>query len=350
MPLFAKKSTPPAWQKHQQRLADQLSLDRLGEELIEQGAQVIKDQIEAGVQSVIDLDGKNKLGSNLKPEEFLSDQLLLNESVPAKVKAQVEQRRETTRAVVLSIAHEIETRHFRSAEEAIGQIDILSHQRERIQAILQSQKQINYSFRTLEVLIGVFQRYNADLLQRMSDSHDLEKSLRLRMENALMVYELLDFAHQSIEHFVLNGVEELRAIKTEVFAEIKEVEKEQRQLVRKLKKTSDHAQQSIMKTVEDRKQVFDKMRERWDDMEGRVEAVIHQVKEVKKILPDLDAYRLNAKIHIKVLSLVAIMNMVEKNLEIVERFAEVDWDLLAPFEPDDYLALVGEHVQEQNAD
>lgn len=341
MPLFGKKPRPTT-RSLGKSVPDNLPLDQLGDHLIEQGARLIKQEIEGGVKSIIELDSKGKLRRNLKPEEFLSQNLRLNEDLPAKFREQIEQRRENTRAVVHGIAHEIETRHFRSAEEVIEQIDILSHQKERIKGILQTQKQINYSFRTLEVVIGVFQRYNAELLQEMNNEPDLEQNLRLRMENALLVYELLDFAHQAIERFTLHGVEDLKNIKAAVFDEIKEAEAEQRELVKKLRKASEHTQASIRKTVDDRREIFARMKDRWKDMEARVEAVIKQVKEVKKILPDLDAYRLNAKIHIRVLSLVAIMNMVEKNLEIVEQFADTDWDLLAPFEPDDYLELVGE--------
>jgi hypothetical protein len=345
MGLFTNHTKTPVQRLGPASKRDHLALDQLGDHLIEQGARLIKQEIEGGIQSIVTMDRKGKLGHALKPEAFLSDNLRVNPDLPASVRDQVEQRREDTRAVLHAIAHEIEGRHFQHAEAGVAQIDLLSHQKARIQSILQTQKQINYSFRTLEVVIGVFQRYNAELLSEMAANPERSQHLNLRMENALLVYELLDFAHQAIERFTLSGVEDLKAIKEAVFADIKEAEAEQRDLTKKLRKASDHAQESISKTIEDRKRIFVRMKDRWKDMEQRVTAVIAQVKEVKKILPDLDAYRLNAKIHIRVLSLVAIMNMVEKNLEIVEQFADTDWDLLAPFEPDDYLALVGEQPE-----
>jgi hypothetical protein len=56
----------------------------------------------------------------------------------------------------------------------------------------------------------------------------------------------------------------------------------------------------------------------------------------------LDAFRLNAKIRLNAISVALITRIVEKNLEILQRFSGFEKIMLAPFGPNDYLNLIGE--------
>jgi hypothetical protein len=189
-----KKQSSILTSKKEKTMIENLPIDELTDYLLEKGSKIIEKEIKAGVKTIMELDKNPRY--RLKPTELLSDHVVLNKDLPSNVKSKILKVKENINALVHGIASEIEEHHFKTAEELVTQSSWMTEQKDKVWTIIQGQKKVNYSFRTLEVTLDVFKRYNNRLLQEIQTVEDEEQNFKLKIENALLVYEIFDVTIQ----------------------------------------------------------------------------------------------------------------------------------------------------------
>lgn len=153
---------------------------------------------------------------------------------------------------------------------------------------------------------------------------------------------MLNFATAFVEDFKLKGRADIDKIKLQVFSDIKNIEEKiERKIEKRYGMVSDETRNSTMEDVQNYKIILDNMKNRWDILDKKIDDLEQQVGVYKTILPDLEMYRSSAEVQIEILILFAIMNIVEKNINLVKKLQHLKKDLLVSFTPKDYYELIG---------
>jgi hypothetical protein len=262
----------------------------------------------------------------------ISSNLLINRDLPHTVKNEIKEFQFNCKCIVMATAEFIEQYHYKSVDEVVNSMHLIEYDKERVRSIVDSQKKIGLSFQTLNIIIELFTRVNDKLKEEIDNAESREENLTARLKNAILVYELLNFIHDYIEEFSLNGKEDLNAIKTIIFEDIARGELEQEELKLKLQATKKlDTKNNIEKQMKNRQAIWKIMKARWKGVDNKIKSIEAQILDIKEILPDLDAYRLDAKMQIDILSLTAIMNVLETNVEIIKNLKHLNWNYLVSF-------------------
>lgn len=280
---------------------------------------------------------------HLPASAILSENILMNEKMPYEVKKLVAEYKFNLRCIIAGIADQIEEEEYRQLDIDIKQMELLPHERDKVTIIYESQKKVSLSFQTLNVIIRLFTEANDKIKQEIENPNKTaNQSINLRLQNAVLVYELLNFVTAFVENFGLKGKIEISKIKHQVFADIQSIEEKIKdKVVGKYNTVSDETRNSAIEDVENYKEILSSMKKRWDVLDKKIEDIENQVGEYKTILPDLEMYKSIAEIQIEILTLVAIMNIVEKNISLVKKLQHLKKDMLVSFTPKDYYELIG---------
>jgi len=286
------------------------------------------NEISGGVQVAL----RSQRQWNLQSSKVISSNLLINRDLPHTVKNEIKEFQFNCKCIVMATAEFIEQYHYKSVDEVVNSMHLIEYDKERVRSIVDSQKKIGLSFQTLNIIIELFTRVNDKLKEEIDNAESREENLTARLKNAILVYELLNFIHDYIEEFSLNGKEDLNAIKTIIFEDIARGELEQEELKLKLQATKKlDTKNNIEKQMKNRQAIWKIMKARWKGVDNKIKSIEAQILDIKEILPDLDAYRLDAKMQIDILSLTAIMNVLETNVEIIKNLKHLNWNYLVSF-------------------
>jgi hypothetical protein len=280
---------------------------------------------------------------HLPASAILSDNILMNEKMPYEVKKLVADYKFNLRCIIAGIADQIEEEQYRNLDADIRKMELLPHERDKVTIIYDSQKKVSLSFQTLIVIVELFTKANDKIKHEIENRNNTaNQSISLRLQNAVLVYELMNFVTAFVENFGLKGKAEITKIKHQVFADIESIEEKiKEKVVGKYNTVSDETRDSAIEDVANYKEILKSMKKRWDIIDKKVEDLENQVGEYKKILPDLEMYKSIAEIQIEILTLVAIMNIVEKNINLVKKLQHLKKVMLVSFTPQDYYELIG---------
>src|SRR5262249_12003932 len=147
--------------------------------------------------------------------------------VHKEIKEAVRQRRENVRKIAFATAYFIEQRTFETLDQAIEKAaeSMSLFERQRLQDLAASQRNIRLSHTTLSVVIEIFRRANALILVDIADLKDggerIEKT-KLYLKNAIVAHELASFVVDYLKEFSLRGVDDLKKIRSDVMSDIKQ--------------------------------------------------------------------------------------------------------------------------------
>ena len=138
--------------------------------------------------------------------------------LPHEIKEGIAQLHTMIRTIITSAAERIQNRRYRSLEDAIGEKYQVVQQKERANAFIAAEKQVNTSVYALRLTVSHFVELNRWILERLKQAQSVRNSSMARefvLANAILVYELCDFVIEYIEHFQIAGFNELQELKRE---------------------------------------------------------------------------------------------------------------------------------------
>lgn len=309
------------------------------EKIISEGVKLLLSEILNYIKTGMQYQAKFHLPSSA----ILSENIAFHDGMPNDVKKFVADYKYNLRCLIAGVADQIEAEQYKKLDADIKGMDLLSHERDKVTIIYDSQKKLSLSFQTLNVVIDLFTKANDKIKQEIDNTNkSTNQNINLRLQNAILVYELLNFVTAFIENFSLKGKLEITNIKHQLLADIQSIEdKIQLKLIGKYASVSDETRNSAMEDVATYKEILYNMRKRWEVFDKKIEDLEQQIGEYKTILPDLEMYKSSTEIRIEILTLTAIMNIVEKNLNLVKRLHHLKKDMLVSFTPKDYYELIG---------
>lgn len=318
--------------------------DAIREQILKEGAKAMEAEIEKNVNQVI---SENEKRWKLPIRDILSTSTMANKDLPASVKKQIEDCRLNLRKIIAGTASVIEKNKFSTVAQAIKKVDLFEHDKTKVINFFDAQQKLSYSFQTLSVTIELFTQVNDDIKKEIEtlNKTDKSKTLKLRLINAVLVYELTDFVTYFVENFALVGREAINEIKNIVFKDLERGEKEDKQLQSNLHSGRPEIMKIILRDINEREKVRKIIKDKWIAFESKIDEMENSVSNAMAVIPDLVNIRENAKNQIDTLSLVAIMQIIETNIEIVKSFPELTKNLLVPFSAEDACQILGIDVE-----
>lgn len=325
-------------------MTNEIEKDR--EEFLAKGSKVLESELKKEVDYALGL--QNQLEVELRNVEILSTSIVANKNLHENVKKQIRQYGENLQKILLATADFIEEKKFASVDEAVNALDLSKYDKNKISRLLAAQKNIAFSFQTLNVAIELFSRVNETLLEKIKQSGNALENMKFRLQNAILVYELTQFVSNFIQEFGLVGSEDIETIRKEVFKDIERLKIADENLKAGLKDVSKETTDMVLSDVKNREVGRDLVKKKWEEFDERIKSIQEGVGSVKKVIPDLQAIRDNAKNQIEFLQIIATIQVLQSNLEIIKNLSFIKNFALAPLTPEDACNLLGINVQQTN--
>lgn len=305
--------------------------------------QAVREQLMEQVEKVLDLQRMVSLRSS----EILSDSIANSnaKTIPKKVKSFVVGNSALVRRIIEGVALEIEKNEFKSIDEVINSMDLAKIDQIRITKFFDAQKSFNLSFNSLKLTIDIFMDLNNKVLEELSNSTDAASNIKARLKNAILVYELTSFVVEYIEKFELTGIDNIIAVKKEVFDDLDANSQLDSDIRASIERATDaNTKKSTLRDLENRMRMRQSIKEEWDSFVTRINTAKSQVSSVKGFLNDLKLTRDNAKSQIDILGLFAMTSLMKENITCIERIGDLKNMQLAPLTADEACKLLNINI------
>ena len=254
--------------------------------------------------------------------ELLSSHIAANKNIDKTVKDRVASLHATMRNLVEEVAKRVENQKYKTSEEAIAGLQLSLTQTEKVKALLFADKTIHVSCQSLKVAVEVFCELNRQIVQRLESAPDIPaaEERKLVLGNALLVYELTDFAIRFITDFRLRGTNDIEAIHKEMLRTIGALRDEQKSLRKQAESqdVEDVLRQQVLVDIANRDESIKVLEEEWSSYMETVRSLEAETANVSKKLPSLRLIRDNAKAQINTLAVVAVLQIVQSNIRAIE--------------------------------
>ncbi len=297
---------------------------------LQQGAELIQNELDEQAEFSSELQQKIEL----RNVDLLSSNIISNRNINKNIKDKVSEYSLNIQKILFATAHFIEQEKFETVNEAIDKISLSKFDKNRLTRLVNAQKDLSYSYSTLSAVIEIFKIINTSILSKIElegFSDTINKRLNktnLYLQNSIIVYELTSFVVNYLNKFQLNGIDDIKYIKDEVYKDIKKGNLDDEKL-RKQANKSIKLRDMMNQEIEHRNNVRDKIKEKWNVMLEQIEGQMKTVDNTKSFIDDLEIIRDNAKNRIDILNITATTALVENSLNMVNELANnmQDWAL-----------------------
>jgi len=299
---------------------------------LEQGSELIKEEL----NDQADLSITLQQDIELKNIDLLSGSLIANRNIHKNIKHKVDEYSKNMHKFLLATAHFIEKEKFESVDKAIGEIQLSKFDKTRLTSLVNAQKSLSFSYSTLSTIIEIFKISNKSILddiEKYESPDSIDKRLNktsLYLKNAIIVYELTNFVVTYLSSFKLNGINDIKEIKREVYEDIDRGHKDDEKLMKSANSGSDKLRVMMIEEIENRNVVRERIKEKWGKMMSDIETQSNTAKEAKNFINDLQIIRDNARNRIDILNITATTVLVENSINMVSELAANMQDFALP--------------------
>jgi len=301
------------------------------DEFLQQGAQLIQDELDMQAGFVVDL----QQNFELRNVELLSSHVIANKNIHKDIKARVHEYSQNIQKILFATANFIEEEKFRSVDDAINAINLSKFDKKRLLNLVNAQKNLSFSYSTLSAVIEILKIANKNILNEIK-TLDIADSVDKRMnktalflKNAIIVYELTNFVVEYLSSFQLKGIDDIKIVQQEVYRDIENNHLADVALKKQVANASERLQGTMTQEIEQRENVRNKIKEKWENMLDQIQGQTKTVDEAKNFIKDLSVVRANAKNRIEILNIMATTALIENSLSMVSELATnmQDWAL-----------------------
>jgi hypothetical protein len=150
-----------------------------------------------------------------------------------------------------------------------------------------------------------------------SDDRTTERNLVLA--NAILVYELTDYVIQYVEHFQLEGVEEILQIQRSELKKLSELQKHQSHLRKRARASSTpDFRDTTLASIDALEDSMNVIRQEWESYTDEVKEMQSRVGPIAQRLHDLKVLRDLAGMQIRVFEAAAAVGILKRNILALE--------------------------------
>jgi hypothetical protein len=252
--------------------------------------------------------------------ELLSSRIGNNQKLPTKVSDEIKKLHMKVRDIIQNVAIFIESRKIAAAEQAIEDMDLAHIDKQKAKLLVRTDKKINISYQTLKATVEYFKEINEMIRDRIETAETEKVETHLALANAILVCELTDYVINYIEHFSVDGYQDLIQMYEETRSEIDEL----KQLQKKLEKNANQPdvepaiRDQALENIKSREESIQILIQEWENYVSSVKSLQNELGSVKLKLPTLKIIRDDAEIQIKVLQAVEMLRILKQNINTVE--------------------------------
>jgi hypothetical protein len=302
-------------------------LAKARDQFLNKGTELVKSELESQATYVIDVQRDNPL----RNVDILSNNIVANKDLHKNIKARVLDHCENVKKIILATAHYIESERYQGVDEKIDEMDLSKFNKDRVLRLIGSQKRLSGSFQTLVVVVDMFKKINESIrseLESAKATADGEvmgrmEQTKILLKNAILVYELASFALEFLKQFGLSGIDDIVAIRDDVYGDLLRGDKQDQEIVAKVADMGDDFKAQTMEEIEGRKQVREKVKQKWDKMLSEIKELKEKTDNAKAFVTQLEVIKMNAASRIDILQVIATTQLVENSITAVSKIADI---------------------------
>jgi hypothetical protein len=273
--------------------------------------------VENHIRAIIDIRSSYPVNDR----DLFSGSIGQNQAIPEAVRQRVADLHGRIRRIIEAVAMRIEERKYRSSEQAIAEMHLAYSDQQRAKELILADKQVHISFQTLRTAVQMFAHLNELIIQKIEQrtTSDLTET-NLVLGNAILVYELTDYAINFFEDFSVRGIGEINTLHGAARKKIAEL-RGQQQALRRMSEASGiepTVQEQIVADIESRDRSIDLLETEWQQYVESITSSTNEIKEVRSKIPTLELIRENAKVQIGVIGAVGMLKILKQNVGTME--------------------------------
>jgi hypothetical protein len=280
--------------------------------------------------------------------DLLSININKHREIDKQVREQVASLQAKMRTIIEQLAKVIADRMYATTEQSIPQTFPAKKVQTRAMELVKGDKAVNLSCRGLREVTTVVRDLNKRLIEQLEQSEakgDKQTARKMLLANALLVYELLDFAIGYIADFKVLGVDEIRHLYDREMQNVNRLLNDQDKREKQANADNVHAEDrdEVLSNVTLRRDVLKKLAQEWENYVKWVEDAESKAMSVRGRLASLRLRRDDAKDQIEVIQAVSILAVVRSNVgEIENAMRALEEIHLAPLTAERVELLLGE--------
>ncbi len=270
-----------------------------------------------------------------------------NKRVDQAVRQQFASLHEEMKGIIQQIARQIEEENYKTCAEAIRGFQLSQSQEAKAETLIKADTDVHISCRSLKVAVEMFRYLNNQMVHELNkrrQGDDPVAERQLVFQNALLVYELTDFVIRFIEDFCAQGVKEIVGIHNEMQRMIASLQKEQKSLRKQAEapEIDEILREQVRCNIASRDESIQVCQKAWGEYMQTIRSIDDGSGPVKKSLPNLRLIRDNARTQLKLLEIVAVLQIVQNNIGAIEATAATLQGIkLIELNPDRVKRLIG---------
>ena len=254
--------------------------------------------------------------------DLLTTNITAIKDIPQNVRDRMSSLQERIRVIIEQVASKIEARKYRTVEGEIADMRLSVNERTRVTALIGAEKRLQTSYGSLKTTVDVLTHMNDMILRRIAASErsgDRTTERNLVLANAILVYELTDYVIQYVEHFQLEGVEEILQIQHSELKKLSELKKHQNDLRKRAQASSTpDFRDTTLASIDALEDSVNVIRQEWESYTDEVKEMQSRVGPIATRLHDLKVLRDLAGMQIRVFEAAAAVGILKRNILALE--------------------------------
>jgi len=334
--------------------------------LRERNAYISKEEVEIQIDK-IELSAKSRLQKAFRENttrvmeirrrfggrdsEKLTIVIAEDQSLPENVRTQFGQFQASVRAVIEETATRIENVISTPIVDTLNRRPLNRDQRTDAIRLVDADKSIRVSSRSLRMVMEEFSNINENILSRIKDhqdgvgvKNDRARELELLLGNAFLVYELTDFVIRYLETFKISGMDDVTKLHHESIKRVNEIRVNNTRLrTQAMSERNEDVKKRVLQSVDDNEFALSEVVRAWDEYKRRIEELSREASEQSKmVIASLRLLRSNSQVRIDLMELLTIVHMAQDRLQDIEvAVTTLEKMQLAPLPPDQITRLLG---------
>jgi hypothetical protein len=254
--------------------------------------------------------------------DLLTTNVTAIKDIPQNVRDRMASLHERIRVIIEQVAANIEGRKYHTVEGEVVDMQLSVNERTRVTSLIGAEKRLQTSYSSLKTTVDVLTHMNDMILRRIATSErsgDRTTERNLVLANAILVFELTDYVIQYVEHFQLEGVEEIIQIQQSELRKLAELKKHQNELRKRARASSTpDFRDTTLASIDALEDSVNVIREEWESYTDEVKEMKLRVGPIATRLHDLKVLRDLAGMQIRVFEAAAAVGILKRNILALE--------------------------------
>jgi hypothetical protein len=304
----------------------------MGGELIEleknAGYQAVLTYLQDYTRKVRDIQEKYAFSNR----DIMSPRLIDNPKLSSEELATLADLKRKLDTIIQEVAERVEKHRVVSYDDYTQRYELNSYDKLRVNSLVGSVRDINKSIQKIKFTVENFARCNKFIINGLDEciaQGDFNKSKMFVLGNMLLIYELANYLINFLEHFKLEGVDDILNLSQKELEKINGA----MQALQKLKldaaapEIDVKVKEQVVTNLNDRERSLETFKEEWDKYTAGINDVQTRVGSLKDKIPTLKLIRDNAQNQLdffeimKIFGIMMVAEAVRQNLDTLEIIA-----------------------------